>query len=116
MVMRYVGLTWNSYPRGKEARERLQKAQSFVDSEVLRHCSPLVPKKTGFLDESGKLGTKIGSGEVRYSAPYASKQYYDTAESREYDPNRGANWFERMKPSHKAQILSGAQKIVKGGM
>lgn len=89
----------------------LQKVQKFIDSEVLRLCDPLVPKKTGELIRSGTRGTKIGSGEVRYIVPYAHHQYYDTAESRSYDPHRGAFWFERMKTAHRDAILEGAKKI-----
>ena len=91
--------------------EQFSKKQKFVDSEVLRRCSPLVPFDTGMLEKSGKLGTVIGSGEVDYIAPYAAKQYYDTAESRSYDPNLGSQWFERMKASEKEEILEGAKRV-----
>lgn len=94
--------TWNG---------NLQRAQQFVDSEVLRLCDPLTPMQTGTLIKSGKLGTVIGSGEVDYLAPYASKQYYDTSETRPYDANRGAHWFERMKAAHQKEILNGAKKV-----
>ncbi len=87
------------------------RAQKFVDSEVLRRCSPMVPFQTGTLEKSGKLGTVVGSGEVNYIAPYAAKQYYDTAESRPYDPQRGGRWFERMKVSQKEEILEAAKKV-----
>ena len=83
----------------------------FVDSEVLRRCSPRVPLKTGMLEKSGTLGTVIGSGEVNYIAPYAAYQYYGTSATRSYDANRGAKWFERMKTAEKADILRGAEKI-----
>lgn len=85
--------------------------QKFVDSEVLRRCSPRVPFQTGTLEKSGKLGTTVGSGIVEYIAPYSRKQYWDTSETRAYDPNRGAKWFERMKVAEKAEILEGARKI-----
>ena len=83
--------------------------QKFVDSEVLRLTSPYVPFKTGNLDRSGTLGTKIGSGEVNYIAPYAKKQY-QTATSRSYDQQRGGQFFERMKIDHGDEILRGAKK------
>lgn len=66
------------------------------------------------LIRSGELGTVVGSGEVNYVAPYASKQYWNTSESRNYDPRRGGKWFERMKADHKQQILAGAKKIAGG--
>ena len=83
----------------------LSKKQEIIDSEVLRLCSPMVPFRTGALERSGVLGTVIGSGTVQYIAPYARFQYYQTQESREYDPRRGGMWFERMKTANKAAIL-----------
>lgn len=105
-------LTWNKdfAPRRKQ---NFTRAQKFVDSEVLRYCSALVPFQTGMLDKSGKLGTTIGSGVVQYIAPYAAHQYYNTATSRPYDANRGSKWFERMKVAYKKDILKGAKQLMK---
>lgn len=83
----------------------LSKKQETIDSEVLRLCGPLVPKRTGALERSGALGTVIGSGEVQYIAPYARAQYYNTSQTRSYDSRRGGMWFERMKTIHRAAIL-----------
>ena len=105
-----AGLTWNTQFAANRSAQ-LTRAQKFIDSEVLRCCDPLTPKQTGNLINSGKMGTVIGSGEVKYLAVYAAHQYYDTAETRAYDPNRGAHWFERMKTAHKKAILEGAQKF-----
>lgn len=95
----------------KKRDDSFSRKQKYVDSEVLRRCSPRVPLQTGMLEKSGKLGTEIGSGEVNYIAPYAADQYYNTSETRPYDSNRGANWFERMKVDEKESILKGAEKI-----
>ncbi len=88
------------------------RKQAVVDSEALRYCSPLVPLRTSMLEKSGTLGTVIGSGEVKYIAPYARFQYYQTAQSRSYDPSgcRGSKWFERMKTAHKKDIQRAAEK------
>ncbi len=96
-------LRWNP---GFEQRINgvISKKQEIIDSEVLRLCSPMVPLRTGSLERSGTLGTVIGSGEVKYIAPYAKQQYYNTSTSRSYDANRGGKWFERMKVKHKATI------------
>lgn len=103
-------LSWN--PNfASQRNEQFKKKQMFVDSEVLRRCSPRVPFRTGMLEKSGILGTVVGSGEVNYIAPYATHQYYDTAEVRFYDANRGAKWFERMKTAEKEDIFRGAEKI-----
>lgn len=103
-------LSWNPNFKGSR-NDKFSRSQKFVDSEVLRRCSPRVPIKTGMMDKSGKLGTVIGSGEVRYIAPYSATQYYNTSESRPYDPNRGAKWFERMKAAEGKDIRKGAAKI-----
>lgn len=102
-------LTWNT-GFSNEWNSRFNRKQKIVDSEVLRLCSPLVPLRTGMLEKSGTLGTVIGSGEVKYVAPYARFQYYRTATTRSYDQQRGAKWFERMKASHKGDILRKAQE------
>lgn len=103
-------LVWNS-SFGSQRTQDFNKRQAFIDSEVLRHCSHMVPFRTGTLEKSGILGTVIGSGEIQYLVPYARRQYYDTADSRPYDGQRGAHWFERMKAAYKDQILKGAQKM-----
>lgn len=95
---------------GLERSNMFDRKQRIVDSEVLRYCSPLVPKISGMLERSGTLGTVIGSGEVKYIAPYARNQYYNTAQTRSYDAARGSKWFERMKAAHKADILNASQK------
>ncbi len=84
------------------------RAQSFVDSEVLRLMQPYTPQRTGMLIKSATLGTVIGSGRIKQTVPYAARQYYTTAASRSYDPRRGAYWFERMKADQKGAILRGA--------
>lgn len=102
-------LVWNS-DFGKKQTENFSRKQKIVDSEVLRYCSPFVPKISGMLVKSGILGTVIGSGEVKYIAPYARFQYYQTAQSRTYDSRRGGKWFERMKTAHKNDILQATEK------
>ena len=97
-------LIWNN-GAAPRMNEMLSKKQEIVDSEVLRLCGPLVPKRTGALERSGTLGTVIGSGEVQYIAPYARAQYYNTSQTRSYDSRRGGMWFERMKVIHQAAIL-----------
>lgn len=104
-----VRTVWNDGCAPK-LNKRLSKAQARVDSEVLRRCAPLIPKRTGALERSGTLGTVIGSGEVKYIAPYARQQYYNTLSSRDYDPHRGGMWFERMKLQWELDILRKAEE------
>ena len=97
--------------RGMEDGGRVQQ---FIDSECLKLCEPFVPKDAGNLIESGIIHTKIGSGEVRYSTPYARRWYYMPAAFQEA-PERGNYWFDRMKAQYRDQILKGAQKVAGNG-
>ncbi len=94
---------------------RYSKAQSFVDSEVLRQCEPYIPMLTGMLIKSGILGTEIGSGTVQWIAPYAHYQYYlkrkpGTATGQ----LRGPFWFERWKQVGGKQLVAQARGIAGG--
>lgn len=114
---------------------QFKKAQTFVDSEVIRLSVPYVPKRDGVLIRSATISTNLGSGEVKYRTPYARYQYYgklmvdpETGSSwaragvtkvltnrdlGHAESPRGAFWFEMMKEKHKLDILKGAKKIVK---
>lgn len=100
-------LKWNRN-FGPERTKAFNAAQEYVDSSVLRYCDPLVPMRTGVLKRSGILGTVIGSGEVKYIAPYARKQYYENRGIGQ----RGKMWFGRMKAEHIDDILEGAASIL----
>jgi hypothetical protein len=95
--------------------EKGGKAQKYVDSEVLRYCDPFVPFRTGDLKRSGILGTKIGSGEVRYDIKYARKNYYENGGNGTEGLNRGGSrgrlWFKRMKIKFLGVIKDGIKKI-----
>jgi len=108
-----VRLEWDS-SFAQRYTGNFNKAQQFVDNEVLRFCSARVPFQTGLLQKSGILGTVVGSGTVQYIAPYAAPQYYKYGTSRSYDANRGGMWFERGKASERSRILQGALRIAGG--
>lgn len=93
--------------RGIEEKGKVQK---YIDSEVLRLSDPYVPFRTGGLKGSGIRATTLGSGKVKYNAPYARKQYYENKGT----GLRGKLWFERMKADRKNEILKGAADIAGG--
>lgn len=102
---------------GREMSGRFSRAQKFIDSEVLRLCDPRVPFRTGMLKRSGTLGTVVGSGLVRYNAPYARRNYYDNKgngiQGRNHGGIRGRLWFEDMKNENLPDIIKGARRIVR---
>lgn len=104
-----VKLKWDNYFARKHT-SRFNSSQKVVDKEFLRYCSKLVPFKTGKLMESGTSGTVIGSGEIKYTVPYAKRQYYKGRASGQ----RGRLWGERAKSAHKEDIRRGAGKKLKG--
>ncbi len=90
-------------------------AQMFVDSEVLRLSEPFTPLLTSMLIKSGTLGTDVGSGTVKWIAPYAKAQYYRARKpGSQTGPLRGGMWFERMKGVHGQKIVSGARRLAGG--
>ena len=104
-------LVWNTNFQPKWQRNFTQ-SQKFVDSEVLRKSEPYTPLLTGVLIKSGILATVIGSGLVRWIAPYARKQYYTPRKAgSQTGALRGPFWFERMKKVDGKKIIAGAKRI-----
>lgn len=93
----------------------LNKAQVFIDNEVLSRSEAYIPRDTGDLIQSGDTGTTRGSGTVTYHSPYATLQYY-SMQSRPYDARRGGRWFERMKADHKSSLLRMVSEIAWRGL
>lgn len=118
-------------------RKRLQRGgpvQKFIDNEVMKQMSPMMPRDEGHMIQSMITSTVIGSGQINVNTPYARFQHegkvmiYEptgstyapknaskivTARDLEYQgaPTRGAFYFERMKKAKKDQILKGAQDL-----
>lgn len=92
------------------------KAQKWLDNQVLKDCQPFVPMRTGNLMNSGITGTKLGSGEVVYNAPYSKRMYYGKhfKFSKLKHPQACAQWLEKAKPIHIGDWRNGVQKIMKG--
>lgn len=95
--------------------QRFQKAQKFLDSEVLRCSAPYVPMRDGNLMRSGTNGTHLGSGQVIYNAPYAKRMYYGLSYnfSRDKHPQACAQWFEKAKATSKKHWMDGVAQIIK---
>lgn len=98
-------------PQKQQLQKRLQPVQKYVDSKILRKCDPYIPFKTGMLRDSGILGTKVGSGRIRWIAPYARKQYYKGLST----GKRGRYWVKRAMTAHGESIMRGARKKLNDG-
>ena len=107
-------LKWNPGFSANWTR-RFTAAQAYVDSEVLNLCEPFIPLRTGMLVLSGILGTEIGSGTVKWIAPYARRQYYSKRmPGSQTGELRGPYWFLRMKGIYGKRIIQNA-KLIAGG-
>lgn len=102
-------LTWNP-GFAPQMNQRFESAQQFLDTAVLELSEPYMPYRTKMLIRSGTLGTVVGSGEVAWIAPYARKQYYDTASTRTYDAKRGGHWFARMKAAEGPALIASVRR------
>lgn len=93
-----------------------QEVQKWVDQTCLRRCAPYVPFRTGTLLRSGTLNTVIGSGLVKYSAPYCRAAYYKNGghgqEGTARGGLRGRKWFARMKAAYGREIKKGAASLI----
>lgn len=79
--------------------ESASKAQKYLDAQVLADSNFYCPLKTGTLQKSAIINTRIGSGEIIWRTPYARAQYYGENFNRSQDPNPNARakWFEAAK-------------------
>lgn len=113
MINLNTDFRWNNRNR---IPQNVQRAQKYLDSQVLKDTDKYVPMRTGILVKSGILGTRIGSGEVDYIAPYAKKMYYGVTIrfSKSRHPLACAKWFEASKAVNKRSWLTEVRRIAGG--
>jgi hypothetical protein len=110
----YMKMEWRKEFRARH-QNRYDRAQNFVDSEVIRQSEPYIPLLTGTLKKSGLLGTVPGNGEVAWIVPYARANYYSARKvGSATGPLRGPYWFQRMKEVKGESIIKKARKIAGG--
>ena len=81
-----------------DIEDGLKRAQAPLDAAVLADSNFFVPIKTGTLQKSGIINTRIGSGEVTWRTPYARRLYYEYKKpAHQANPNACAKWFEAAK-------------------
>lgn len=109
-------LVWspNFAPRLNASHNR---AQVFMDSEILRTSNKFAPKVTSMLIKSGILGTEPGTGEVAWIAPYAWRQYHleNRKTTQNVNPLGGPYWFERAWKIYGQSIILGAKSRIGEG-
>lgn len=104
---------WNDRNR---IPQNIERAQKYLDSQVLKDTDKYVPMRTGILAKSGILATRIGSGTIEYSAPYAKRVYYgvNIRFSKSRHPLACAKFFEASKAVNKNAWLAEVRRIAGG--
>lgn len=94
------------------------RAQVFMDSEVLRTSNKFAPVVTSMLVKSGVLGTEAGTGEVAWIAPYAWRQYHlvNRKTTQNINPNGGPYWFDRAWKIYGEQIKASVKAFIVRGL
>lgn len=77
---------------------KTKQAQAPLDSLIMADSNYFCPLKTGKLQQSAIINSRIGTGELVWRTPYARRQYYDYHKP-PYQPNPNAcgRWFEAAK-------------------
>jgi len=94
--------------------DRLERAQAFLDSEVIRQSHQFVPFVQGTLANTVVIEAP---GRIVYVQPYARRQYYGDSFTftKTFHPDAGARWTDRAKAAHLADWKAGVEAILKGG-
>ena len=79
-----------------EAKAR--QVQAPLDALIMADSNYFCPIKTGTLQKSAIINSRLGSGELVWKTPYARRQYYEYSKP-PYQPNPNAcgKWFEAAK-------------------
>lgn len=91
-------LVWNP-GFGQAYTHKFGRTQIFIDNTIIKGMEPYTPLRTSMMIKSAQLGSVIGSGLIRYLAPYAKRQYYmgRTPGTSSTGALRGRLWFSRWK-------------------
>ena len=77
---------------------KTKQVQAPLDALIMADSNYFCPLKTGKLQQSAIINSRIGTGELVWRTPYARRQYYDYHKP-PYQPNPNAcgRWFEAAK-------------------
>lgn len=98
------GLTFNTKTVLNEAKikadieAKTKQVQAPLDALIMADSNYFCPLKTGKLQQSAIINSRIGSGVLIWRTPYARRQYYEYSKP-PYQPNPNAcgRWFEAAK-------------------
>ena len=88
----------NSAEIKADIEAKARQVQAPLDALIMADSNYFCPIKTGTLQKSAIINSRLGSGELVWKTPYARRQYYDYHKP-PYQPNPNAcgKWFEAAK-------------------
>ena len=103
-----VSIEWSNKFKRNLAAMTIEggELQSYIDMQVLTTMHPYLPFDRGNLAASGYNHTKIGSGAVVWSTPYARYLYYGVLM---VDPDTGSAWARKGVP----KVIAAPKKQLK---
>lgn len=79
-------------------KTKVKQLQAPLDSLILQDSNYFCPIKTGTLQKSAIINSRIGSGELVWRTPYARKLYYEYEKpTYQANPNACAKWVAAAK-------------------
>ena len=96
-----------------KSKKAIDKAQLWLDNQVIVDSSPYTPFREGWLDGSANIPKP---GKVEYNVPHGGRMYYGEHFNfnKSKHPLAGAFWVEKAKAANSGAWVNGVQKIVKG--
>ena len=93
-----VKTTLNSAEIKADLEAKARQVQAPLDALIMADSNYFCPIKTGTLQKSAIINSRLGSGELVWKTPYARRQYYEYSKP-PYQPNPNAcgKWFEAAK-------------------
>ena len=101
----------------KRFNSQYERAQMWLDSQVIQDSTPYVPMNTGALFKSAITGTELGDGEIVWDTSYARRCYYGLNFNFRIDkhPDARAYWFEGAKAAKKDVWIRTVKRYAGGG-
>lgn len=94
----------------------LDFAISAVSSQALKDCNFYCKQDTGALIQSSLIHSDFKTGELKWTMPYAEKQYYFPGTRQDKNPNASPEWCDVAENNHGSEWESVFQRAYERGL
>lgn len=81
-------------------KEAMQKAIFATSGQALKDCNYFCKQDTGALIQSALIHSDFNKGELKWTMPYAEKQYKLPSARRDKNPNASSEWCKRAESDY----------------